>query len=48
MTAANPLKKDLAAFLEVTHCTQKAAILLKKNHFIIQTIDSDAANQFKV
>ena len=48
MTGANPLKKDVAAFLEVTHCTHKAALLLKKNHFIIQTLDSDAANQLKV
>jgi hypothetical protein len=48
MTGANQLKKDVAAFLEVTHCTHKAALLLKKNHFIIQTLDSDAANQLKV
>lgn len=35
MTGTNPLKKEVAAMIEVTHCSQKAVLLLKKHLFIV-------------
>ena len=43
MSGANPLKKEIASFIEVQHCQQSAVLFLKKNHFLVQSKEQEGA-----